>query len=45
MSLEELRSKLNRLAQKREFAVSRLRDSSESNERIKALKITKATAC
>jgi site-specific DNA recombinase len=41
MSLEELRSKLDRLAQEREFAVSRLRDSSESIERVKTLKATK----
>src|SRR5215216_1012445 len=41
MSLEELRSKLDALAQEREFAVSRLRDSSESNERATALKATK----
>src|SRR5215208_1014711 len=41
MSLEELRSKLDGLSQEREFAVSRLRDSSESNERVKTLKATK----
>jgi hypothetical protein len=41
MSLEELRSKLDTLAQKREFAASRLRDSSESNERAKTLKATR----
>jgi site-specific DNA recombinase len=41
MSLEELRSKLDTLAQEREFAASRLRDSSESNERAKTLKATK----
>src|SRR5215212_2567040 len=41
MSLEELRSKRDRMAQEREFAVSRLRDSSESIERVKTLKATK----
>jgi site-specific DNA recombinase len=41
MSLEELRSKLDTLAQEREFAASRLRDSSERNERAKALKATR----
>jgi len=41
MSLEELRSKLDGLAQEREFAVSRLRDSSERDERAKTLKATK----
>ena len=41
MSLEELRSKLDALAQEREFAVNKLRDSSESNERAKSLKATK----
>src|SRR5215213_8796538 len=38
MSLEELRSKLDTLAQEREFAASRLRDSSESNDRAKTLR-------
>jgi hypothetical protein len=41
MSLEELRSKLNWLAQEREFGGSKLRCSSESNEHIKTLKTTK----
>jgi site-specific DNA recombinase len=41
MSLEELRSKLDALAKEREFAVSRLRDSSERNERAQALRATK----
>jgi site-specific DNA recombinase len=41
MTREELRTKLDALAQKREFAASRLLDSSERNERAKALKATK----
>ena len=41
MSLEEPRSKLNTLAQEREFAASRLRDSSERNERAESLRATK----
>jgi site-specific DNA recombinase len=41
MTREELRTKLDALAQEREFAASRLLDSSERNERAKALKATK----
>jgi hypothetical protein len=41
MTPEELRSKLDTLAQERKFAASRLRDSSEKNERAQALKDTK----
>jgi site-specific DNA recombinase len=41
MSLEELRSKLDTLAQEREFAASRLRDSGERNERAESLRATK----
>jgi hypothetical protein len=41
MTREELRSKLDTLAQEREFATSRLRDSSERNERAESLRATK----
>jgi hypothetical protein len=41
MTREELRSKLDALAVEREFAASRLRDSSERNERAQSLKATK----
>ena len=41
MTREELRSKLEVLTQEREFAASRLRDSSERNERAESLKATR----
>jgi len=41
MTREELRSKLDALAEEREFATSRLRDSRERNERAQSLKATK----
>jgi site-specific DNA recombinase len=41
MTREELRNKLDALAEEKEFATSRLRDSSERNERAQALKATK----
>jgi site-specific DNA recombinase len=41
MTRDELRSKLEVLTQEREFAASRLRDSSERNERAESLKATR----
>jgi site-specific DNA recombinase len=41
MTREELRSKLEMLTQERKFAASRLRDSSERNERAESLKATR----
>jgi len=41
MTREELRSKLDALAQEKEFATSRLRDTSERNERAQSLRATK----
>jgi hypothetical protein len=41
MTREELKSKLDTLAQEREFAASRLRDTSEKNDRARSLKATK----